>query len=50
MRYELIIYWSREDANIPFADICHLLERAGFIRRQCGGSHGFRKMSGELSF
>jgi virulence-associated protein VapD len=30
---------GRSDANIPFADLCHLLERAGFTRRQGGGSH-----------
>jgi virulence-associated protein VapD len=30
---------GRSDANIPFSDICHLLERAGFTRRQGGGSH-----------
>ena len=30
---------GRSDANIPFSDICHLLERAGFTRRQSRGSH-----------
>lgn len=30
---------GRSDANIAFADLCHLLERAGFTRRQGGGSH-----------
>ncbi len=30
---------GRSDANIPFADLCHLLERAGFTLRQGGGSH-----------
>jgi hypothetical protein len=30
---------GRSDANISFHDLCHLLERAGFIRRQAGGSH-----------
>ena len=33
------ILTGRSDANIPFTDFCHLLERAGFIRRQGGGSH-----------
>ena len=30
---------GRSDANIAFADLCHLLERGGFIRRQGNGSH-----------
>jgi virulence-associated protein VapD len=30
---------GRSDSNITFADICHLLERCGFTRRQGGGSH-----------
>jgi predicted RNA binding protein YcfA (HicA-like mRNA interferase family) len=30
---------GRSDANIAFADLCHLLERGGFIRRQGKGSH-----------
>lgn len=30
---------GRSDVNIPYADLCHLLERAGFTRRQGGGSH-----------
>jgi predicted RNA binding protein YcfA (HicA-like mRNA interferase family) len=30
---------GRSDANIAFADLCHLLERGGFTRRQGGGSH-----------
>ena len=33
------ILTGRSDANISFADLCHLLERAGFTRRQGGGSH-----------
>ncbi len=33
------ILTGRSDANIPFTDLCHLLERAGFTRRQGGGSH-----------
>ena len=33
------ILTGRSDANIPFTDLCHLLERAGFTRRQSGGSH-----------
>jgi virulence-associated protein VapD len=33
------ILTGRSDANIPYADLCHLLERAGFTRRQGGGSH-----------
>jgi hypothetical protein len=30
---------GRSDANIVFADLCHLLERGGFRRRQGNGSH-----------
>ncbi len=30
---------GRSDANIPFSNLCHLLERAGFTRRQGSGSH-----------
>jgi predicted RNA binding protein YcfA (HicA-like mRNA interferase family) len=30
---------GRSDANIAFPDLCHLLERGGFIRRQGNGSH-----------
>jgi hypothetical protein len=30
---------GRSDANIAFADICHLLERAGFTRKPGKGSH-----------
>ena len=30
---------GRSDANIAFADLCHLLEHGGFIRRQGKGSH-----------
>lgn len=30
---------GRSDSNIAFADLCHLLERGGFIRRQGSGSH-----------
>jgi virulence-associated protein VapD len=38
------ILTGRSDANIPFTDLCHLLERAGFTRRQGGGIHViFRK-------
>ncbi len=33
------ILTGRSDTNIPFSDLCHLLERGGFIRRQGGGSH-----------
>ena len=36
----------RSDANIPFADLCHLLERAGFTRRQGGGSHAIFHKTG----
>ena len=31
------------DANIPFADLCHLLERLGFEKRIRGSHHIFRK-------
>ena len=30
---------GKSDANIPFSDLCHLLEQGGFIRRQGNGSH-----------
>ena len=30
---------GRSDANIGFADLCYLLERAGFTRRLGKGSH-----------
>ena len=33
------ILTGRSDANIAFADICHLLERAGFTRKPGKGSH-----------
>ena len=31
------------DANIPFTDLCHLLERLGFEKRIRGSHHIFRK-------
>ena len=30
---------GRSDANIGFTDLCYILERAGFTRRQGKGSH-----------
>lgn len=30
---------GRSDANISFADLCHLLERAAFTRKPGKGSH-----------
>jgi hypothetical protein len=30
---------GRTDANISFADLCHLLERAAFTRKLGKGSH-----------
>ena len=33
------ILTGRSDANIPFADICHLLAHAGFTRKAGKGSH-----------
>jgi len=30
---------GRCDANIAFADLCYILERAGFTRRSGKGSH-----------
>jgi hypothetical protein len=33
------ILTGRSDANISFADLCHLLERAGFTRKPGKGSH-----------
>jgi len=33
------ILTGRSDANIAFADICHLLERAGFTPKPGKGSH-----------
>ena len=33
------ILYGRSDANIAFADLCHLLESGGFTCRQGSGSH-----------
>jgi hypothetical protein len=30
---------GRSDQNIPYDDLCHVLDRAGFSFRQRGGSH-----------
>ena len=30
---------GRSDANLDFSDLCHVLERAGFIRRSGKGIH-----------
>lgn len=30
---------GKSDANISFADLCHLLEHAGFTKKQGKGSH-----------
>ena len=30
---------GRADANLTFADLCHILERMGFTRRTGKGSH-----------
>jgi predicted RNA binding protein YcfA (HicA-like mRNA interferase family) len=30
---------GRSDANVSFADLCYVLGRAGFSRRQGSGSH-----------
>ena len=34
------------DANIRFADLCHLLTRLGFDMRTAGGSHHVFRMTG----
>lgn len=34
---------GRSDANIPFADLCHLLSRLGFEERTRGSHHVFIK-------
>ncbi len=41
-RYDKIlekVLSGRSDANIRFDDMCNLLLRLGFIKRQSGGSH-----------
>ena len=38
-----LILEGRSDANIPFADLCHLLIRMGFEERIRGSHHIFRK-------
>ena len=37
------ILGGRADANIPFAELCHLLRRLGFEERIRGGHHIFTK-------
>ena len=37
---------GRSDANLSFADLCHVLERAGFSRRQGSGSHVIYHLTG----
>ena len=37
---------GRSDANLSFADLCHVLERAGFTRRQGKGSHVIYYLNG----
>ncbi|MBI2926792.1 MAG: type II toxin-antitoxin system HicA family toxin [Verrucomicrobia bacterium] len=37
---------GRSDANLSFADLCYVLQRAGFSRRQGRGSHVIYHMSG----
>ena len=34
---------AQKDANIPFAELCHLMERFGFDVRISGSHHIFRK-------
>ena len=34
---------GRSDANVPFEDLCGLLEHLGFTRRIRGSHHVFRK-------
>ena len=36
---------GRSDANLSFADLCHVLQRAGFSRRQGKGSHAIYYMA-----
>jgi len=33
---------GRSDANISFADVCHLMIRLGFAMRTSGSHHSFR--------
>ena len=33
---------GRSDANINFADLCHLMIRLGFVMRTSGSHHVFR--------
>ena len=44
-RYEKVIEHilsGRSDANISFADLCHLMVRLGFAMRTSGSHHLFR--------
>ena len=34
---------GRQDENIPFADLCHLLTKLGYVMRQKGSHHFFSK-------
>ena len=34
---------GKSDANIPFSDLCHLLDRLGFIERISGSHRNFRR-------
>jgi predicted RNA binding protein YcfA (HicA-like mRNA interferase family) len=37
------ILQGSSDANIPFDELCRLLERLGFSKRTSGGHHVFRR-------
>ena len=37
---------GRSDANFDFHDLCHVLERAGFARREGKGSHAIFSKDG----
>ncbi len=37
---------GRSDANFDFNDLCHVLERAGFVRREGKGSHAIFSKDG----
>ena len=37
---------GRSDANFDFNDLCHVLERAGFARREGKGSHAIYSKDG----
>jgi predicted RNA binding protein YcfA (HicA-like mRNA interferase family) len=39
---------GRSDANVPFAELCYILERAGFQSRHGRGSHRIYSKNGVI--